>query len=104
MLRVLESTIELIAVSFPLNSRPGIASVVHVHLQALALTSTKILLRQGEIDEDRVECSERHHLLARVDHLPNVHLANTKLAIERRDKRLLRECSSASDRQLLSAC
>jgi hypothetical protein len=32
--------------------------------------------------------------LARVNHLPNVHLPNSELAIERRDKRLLRDAGA----------
>ena len=34
---------------------------------------------------------EGDNLLPGIDHLANIHLANTKLSVERRDKRLLRD-------------
>ena len=51
----------------------------------------KVLLRQREIDIDPVERCQLHHLLTRVDHLPNVHLPNTEHSIEWRADLFLRD-------------
>ena len=61
MLRVTWSTWELIAVSFPSNSRPGIASLVTLTGETF-LQCGKLLLRQREVDEDWIERLERNDL------------------------------------------
>ena len=81
-LRVAWSTAGLIALSVPLNSRPGIASVVTRDRQ-VACDFPKILLRQGEIDEDR----DRAFAAKRADrpaahHLPGIDRADARHAIE----------------------
>ncbi len=43
----------------------------------------EILVGQRKIDVDRIKRGQPDHLLTCVDHLADVHLANTKLSIER---------------------
>src|SRR5205823_10995682 len=42
----------------------------------------KLLLRQGKIDIERIECGQRNDLLTGIDILSHIYLANTKLPIK----------------------
>ena len=76
------STIELIAVSLPLNSRPGRHRCERV--LPIRREFRKLLLRQREIDIDRIERLSTARPVTCVDHLSNVDLTNAELPVERR--------------------
>ena len=65
----------------------------HGHFQTFRQLR-EILFRQRKIDIHGIESGERDNLLAGIDHLANIHLANAKLSVKRRDNRFLRDAGA----------